>query len=102
MTNEEYNGWHNYSTWRVQTEYFADRNLKDFTGGRLVSISDLEPLLKDHIEEIIDINSDPGSLVHGWANAFIEDVRWSEIAEHLIDGDNDEDDDLNNTSGEDE
>jgi hypothetical protein len=82
----DYNGWHNYSTWRVQTEYFADRNLKDFTGGRLVSISDLCAILKDHIEEVI--GHDPcGLLVQGWANAFIEDVRWSEIADHLIEAD---------------
>ena len=92
MTNE-YNGWYNYATWRVQLEYFADRNLKDFTGGQLVSISDLCAILKDHIEEIIDINSDPGSLVHGWAMAFIDDVRWSDIADHLIVAD----DESNNT-----
>jgi len=87
----EYNGWTNYETWRVQLEYFADRELNDFTGGRLIPFTDLCAILKDHIEEIIDLGSDPGSLVHGWAMAFIADVNWRDIADCLIEADKAED-----------
>lgn len=87
MTNQQHNGWTNYATWRVQLEYFADRELDDFTGGRLLPFTDLYALLRDHVEEIIDIGADPGSLVHGWANAFIDEVNWSEIADHLLEAD---------------
>lgn len=86
--NDEYNGWTNYATWRVQLEYFADSKLGDFVGNKLIPISDLESLLKEHIEEIIESTTKEGCLARGWAMAFIDDVRWSEIADYLITADN--------------
>jgi hypothetical protein len=92
-TGEQYNGWANYATWRVQLEYFADCKLGDFTGGRLTTISDLESMLKEHIEEIIEGATKEGllgNLARGWAMAFIDDVRWREIADYLLEAEPDE------------
>lgn len=90
MSDIGHNGWANYATWRVQLEYFADCKLGDFTGGRLTTISDLESMLKEHIEEIIESTTQEGCLARGWAMAFIDDVRWREIADYLLEAEPDE------------
>jgi hypothetical protein len=90
MSDIGHNGWANYATWRVQLEYFSYTKLNDFTGNRLITISDLEHILKDHIEEIIESTTQEGCLARGWAMAFIDDVRWREIADYLLEAEPDE------------
>ncbi len=79
MTNEKYNGWTNYATWRV--------NLEMFDGGDFASDNDLDAYdLGDSLREMAyDTLSESGSgLVLDYALAFLSDVNWPEIARGMI------------------
>jgi hypothetical protein len=79
MSNEKYNGWTNYATWRV--------NLEMFDGGDFASDNDLDAYdLGDSLREMAyDTLSESGSgLVRDYAFAFLRDVNWPEIARHMI------------------
>ena len=72
MTNETHNGWTNYATWRV--------NLEVFDGADLWENASAE-FCKDLVEEQIEL--DAKGIARDYALAFISDVDWEEIAEHL-------------------
>ena len=75
----EYNGWTNYATWRV--------NLELFDGGDFASDNDLDAYdLGQSLREFAEENlSEQGSgMVLDYALAFLADVNWREIAEHMI------------------
>ena len=75
MTNNTYNGWTNYATWRV--------NLEMFDGGEF---SDYSPnMLREFAEEMIEQSSDAG-LARDYAMAFLSDVNWYEIANAYNEG----------------
>jgi hypothetical protein len=100
--NEKYNGWTNYATWRVGLEVINDMTLEDFGvsytyptdesrsyGGEydendldMVDASDLADAMKNYVEEHIDETSD--GLAKDYALAFLSDVNWYELAEHMI------------------
>ena len=74
-TNEDYNGWTNYATWRINLELFDGMEID-------------EPVSCDYVEELAQeyINPDGEESIRvDYANAFISDVNWHEIAEHLND-----------------
>ena len=71
MTNENYNGWTNYATWRV--------NLEIFDGGDWEVYCPAE--LQEFTEEYI-IESTNEGLGRDYALAFISVVNWAEIASH--------------------
>tara|TARA_B100001250_G_scaffold339253_1_gene306547 strand:+ start:204 stop:455 length:252 start_codon:yes stop_codon:yes gene_type:complete len=77
MTDKTYNGWSNYATWRIKLEIFDGYE----TDGQRVD----KEYLKDIAEEIVlgDVNEQ--SLAHSYAHAFMSDVNWHEIAEHIND-----------------
>ena len=77
MDNKEYNGWTNYATWRVNLEIFDSMELGDIQTG-----SDIKQLAEDLIFDSAD---DSTSLMGGYAEAFLEDVNWEEIAEAMND-----------------
>lgn len=89
--SEKYNGWTNYATWRINLEIFDGVPANDFDG-----VDDLEPniyeislQLKDFAEEIIfsDCRYDerrPSNLMEDYARAFLSDVNWYEIAQHMV------------------
>jgi len=69
----EYNGWTNYSTWRINLEY----GLND--GG-------YEGYSKDMLQELVEESLESecnNSTTLSYALAFIDDVNWYEIAKHL-------------------
>jgi hypothetical protein len=70
MSNNTYNGWTNYATWRV--------NLEMFDGSDESWSADSA---KEFVEEII-IESTPEGVARDYALAFLSDVNWYEIAEH--------------------
>jgi hypothetical protein len=72
MTNEKYNGWTNYATWRI--------NLEVFDGADWWENASAE-FCKDLVEEQIEL--DAKGIALDYALAFISDVNWEEIAEHL-------------------
>lgn len=82
---EKYNGWTNYATWRVNLEIFDGFDPREWWQGSFDSAYHLGQALKDHAEEILMINDDANSLTYSYALAFLSDVNWTEIAQHIID-----------------
>jgi hypothetical protein len=92
MTDTKYNGWSNYATWRINLEIFDG-----FEPQELYGIDDAEPniyaislQLKSYAEDCIfeglryDERS-PSNLMEDYARAFLSDVDWYEIAQHMVD-----------------
>jgi len=67
-----YNGWTNYPTWRVHLECFDD--MESCYG---MDAETCEELTREHIE------SQSSGLALSYANAFLSEVNWYEIAKHL-------------------
>jgi hypothetical protein len=84
-----YNGWTNYATWRVNLEIFDGMTARDLTGRSVFSVAELKDACAEYAEELIDATSNEG-LARDYARAFLSDVDWWAIANHLIA--NDEDD----------
>lgn len=78
-----YNGWANYATWRVNLEIFDGMSAKEITGRSLPAVSELRDALQSHAEELIDCTSQEG-LARDYALAFLSEVDWWEIANHMI------------------
>ncbi len=74
MDNTTYNGWTNYATWRVALECFDGM---DSCKGM-----DAETC-EDMVVENIYRQSE--GLANDYAMAFLSEVNWHEIAEHLKD-----------------
>ena len=72
---DKYNGWTNYATWRVNLEIFDgwDDIAGEITPESLQSIAN----------EILDMGGTESSTTLDFSRAFISDVDWHQIAEHL-------------------
>lgn len=78
MKNTSYNGWTNYATWRIYNEIFADFDFDyDFYGN-----DKDKDFCQDFAEEVI-FNDTPDGLAKDYAYAFLRDVNWYEISEHI-------------------
>jgi hypothetical protein len=82
MSNTTYNGWTNYATWRVNLELFDDSSFLEHDGYSWDDTYDLKNELCEYVEEFI-IESTREGLARDYALAFLQDVNWYEIAEHL-------------------
>ena len=75
----EYNGWTNYATWRVNLEMFdgydgaSDNDLDAYDLGQSLREMALETVAEQ-----------ASGLALDYAEAFLADVNWYEIAEHMI------------------
>ena len=78
-----HNGWTNYATWRVNLEIFDGMSARDVTGRSLPAVSELKDALREYAEEAIEATSSEG-LARDYALAFLSDVNWWEIAEHMV------------------
>ena len=91
MSDKTYNGWTNYATWRINLEIFDGVEIQDictFYKGK-PNAYDVGLQLINYAEEIIFLDSHiggktPSSLLEDYARAFLEQVNWMEIAEHMI------------------
>lgn len=85
MSDTTYNGWQNYATWRINLE-ICDDTIQSLVADRTQFASAYA--LRDHLDETVDdIISDYGELeglAVDYARAFLDDVNFSEIAEHAI------------------
>jgi hypothetical protein len=85
-----YNGWTNYATWRVNLEVFDGLYLTDFTDEDAEDINtyNLSKDLKSYAEEMVLANISTSiyerNIACDFALAFLSDVNWDEIAEHLV------------------
>jgi len=74
MSDNTYNGWTNYETWRV--------NLGIFDGWETDGQEVCPESLQDIAAEFVDISAEDG-LAKDYAMAFLDAVNWHEIAEHI-------------------
>lgn len=87
--DNKYNGWTNYATWRVQLEVVGDyvsQTAYDDADtanrwARELELNELADELKDYTLEVVGLDM-PDGLAWNYANAFLDDVNWYEIAEH--------------------
>lgn len=89
----KYNGWSNYATWRVNLELLDGETdaIRD-SGDKFDTISDLADHLKQMVDDYFELNLDEIdpeannyaiSTMHSYADAFIDDVNFYEIAETM-------------------
>ena len=83
MTDYKYNGWTNYATWRVNLEMFDAMTVHDFSIDESTDVHGFAEILKDWAEEYIEESSQPG-YARSYALAFLSDVNWREIADHML------------------
>lgn len=83
MSETTYNGWANYATWRVNLELFDGQTIEDIFGYQEEDAYLLGKMLKDRAEEYVEDTSVEG-IARDYAYAFLSDVNWREIAEHMI------------------
>ena len=79
----KYNGWTNYATWRVNLEMFDGMLVTDICTSRVPVVSELKDDLKEFAEHLIEQSSTEG-LARDYALAFLSDVDWWEIANHMM------------------
>ena len=72
------NGWTNYETWRINLEVFDGFDTSVLPNDVYESSKYLQEYLESYIDE-----STPDGLAKDYALAFLQNVNWYEIAEHL-------------------
>jgi hypothetical protein len=81
MNKNEYNGWSNYATWRVNLELFSDMDYEDYFD----EFPNVE-MLEDYVEHVVFENyNDTLGLVEDYARAFLSNVNYFEIYDHMKD-----------------
>lgn len=88
MNDKHYNGWSNYATWRVQLEIFDGLELSDITSLEADDITAYE--LGKQCEAWVDshlfeVTGEIHTLLIDYAQAFLDYVNWTEIAQNLLD-----------------
>jgi len=81
MQDKTYNGWTNYATWRVNLEMFDGMTVLDFGDGQHTA-EELSRCLEYTAESYIEETS--SGVACDYALAFLSDVNWHEIAEHMV------------------
>ena len=74
----DYNGWTNYATWRINLELFSDMEVTDYFD-ELPTIE----MLEDYVENIVFDHSGHFGLMEDYARAFLCNVNYYEILEHI-------------------
>jgi len=70
----KYNGWTNHATWRINLEILSDMEWDEPTSAEE---------LQDLVQEIVFEDSDINTLQSGYAQAFLSDVNFYEIANNI-------------------
>ena len=79
MGYERHNGWTNYATWRVNLEIIDGYDWYE-----------CEHVDADYVKELVEdavfgsLVGNGNGLVEDYANAFLSEVNYHEIAEHII------------------
>ena len=73
----EYNGWTNYATWRINLEILGDIKFED-----RISVDDLKEIVEDCV--FTNFNTcDTPRLIEDYARAFVSEVNFYEIARSI-------------------
>ena len=78
MKYEEYNGWSNYATWKINLEIFSDLELKDLYD----EFPNVE-MLEDYVEHIVFDHHGNMGIMEDYARAFLSNVNYHEIYDHI-------------------
>ena len=73
MNDRKYNGWTNYETWRVHLEMFDGMETEDPV--------DPQTLCEMAVDAVTGSSGD--GLARDYALAFLSEVNWQEIADHI-------------------
>jgi hypothetical protein len=86
MSDNKYNGWSNYATWRVNLEILGDMDLATPISHDKTWRPDVD-YLKDVVEEVVfgyDDERKQDLLKDSYANAFLSEVNYHEILQHML------------------
>jgi len=92
MTDNTYNGWTNYATWRINLEIFDGLNPIEDWGLEIdergaddeYAKEQLAEALENYAEEVIFEGSEKRNIADSYAEAFLSEVNWYEIARHML------------------
>jgi hypothetical protein len=87
MTDKTYNGWTNYATWRVRLEILDGLDVRDMYPTEVADDDayTLGELLEEYADSVVTQYGELQGLAVDYARAFLKDVNWHEIAEHMLD-----------------
>jgi hypothetical protein len=86
MENTQYNGWQNYATWRINLEWI-DGDGKRWYDDYSNDVREMREAIKEYVEEELLLqvaDEDASATVYSYALAFLTDVNWFQIAEHIV------------------
>ena len=84
-SDNRYNGWTNYATWRVRLEIFDGFDPSDyFSAFDPADVQGLADGLSDYADQVLFECATVEGLAADYARAFLSDVNWYEIAEHMV------------------
>ena len=89
--NNKYNGWANYATWRVQREIVDDlveaECADDIEHARELDADEWRGMIEGWIDEIVfsSHREHDNGLMMDYADAFLSDVDYYELAEAAVD-----------------
>ena len=78
MNINEYNGWSNYATWRINLELFSDMDITDYFDELPTT-----EMLEEYVENVVFDYAGHFGLVEDYARAFLNNVNYYEILEHI-------------------
>ncbi len=87
MDDKKCNGWSNYATWRVNLEILSDHDFAQqvLEGGALPIVEDLENIVNETLfGEYRAHNTLTSTLTEDYARAFIAEVNYNEILDHIL------------------
>ena len=73
----DYNGWTNYATWRINLELFNDMDVTDYFDELPTTV-----MLEDYVENVVFDHSGRMGLMEDYARAFLCNVNYHEILEY--------------------
>lgn len=83
MTDTTYNGWTNYATWRINLEMFDGWDADQLDALTMGDTYNLSKQLKDYAEQLLS-DTNPQGLALDYAFAFLGEVNWYQIAQHMV------------------
>ena len=74
----DYNGWTNYATWRINLELFSDMEVTDYFDELPTT-----EMLEDYVENVVFDHSGYFGLMEDYARGFFCNVNYYEILEYI-------------------
>jgi hypothetical protein len=81
----DYNGWTNYETWRINLEILGDIQWDEYEEFEMID----EDTLKEYVENaVFDNYSGNMGLMEDYARAFLANVNYREILDSILENEN--------------